>query len=312
MAHPHPRGDTERGTARDATAADGTAADGTAADGAPEGDTAAHGTAAHGTVTGDPAADGTAADGTAAHGTVTRDPAADGTAADDTAAHGTVTGDPAADGTAADDTARRRTAAYATARDRAIGACPAAETAPYRSIDPPLWAAPQADPRTLQLQVQAEGLINFTHDRSWNRPRIGPSRSTETDRTCSHCAFESTRSPVSPASSMTWNGNTRVTLLVMGTTVTTPRPKRAAVALARSLLTTIAGRRLSASLPRAGSRSISRTSPRRICEPVAHCALPRGSLPRGPPALPRCGVVPLQIGVPKEADGMPEGRRAGP
>ena len=44
-------------------------------------------------------------------------------------------------------------------------------------------------------------------------------------------------------------------LLVTGTMVTTPRPRRAAVALARSLLTTTAGRCLVASLPRTGSTS---------------------------------------------------------
>ena len=46
---------------------------------------------------------------------------------------------------------------------------------------------------------------------------------------------------------LVWNGKTREMLLVSGTTVTTPRPNLAAVALARSLLTMIAGRRLSAS-----------------------------------------------------------------
>ena len=54
-------------------------------------------------------------------------------------------------------------------------------------------------------------------------PMTGPRRSTLTDRTCSACAFESTRKPVASAGSRVWNGKTRVTLLVTGTTVTTPR-----------------------------------------------------------------------------------------
>src|SRR5580658_5922010 len=56
----------------------------------------------------------------------------------------------------------------------------------------------------------------------------------------------------------------RAMFVVTGTTVTTPRPKRAAVTLAPSLLTTTAGRRLLASAPRTGSRSTRRISPRRI------------------------------------------------
>src|ERR1035441_9195409 len=51
---------------------------------------------------------------------------------------------------------------------------------------------------------------------------------------------------------------------VTGTTVTTPRPSRVAVALAASLLTTTAGRVLLASDPRAGSRVTGAVSPRRI------------------------------------------------
>jgi len=77
--------------------------------------------------------------------------------------------------------------------------------------------------------------------------------------------LKSARSRVSPAGRRTWNGNTTVTLLVTGTTVSTPRASRAAVALARSLLTVTAGRRLSVSLPRVGARSVSRISPRRSC-----------------------------------------------
>src|SRR2546428_4837124 len=51
---------------------------------------------------------------------------------------------------------------------------------------------------------------------------------------------------------------------VIGSTVITPRPRRAATALAPSLLTMTAGRRLLASEPRPGSKSTTRISPRRI------------------------------------------------
>ena len=94
-------------------------------------------------------------------------------------------------------------------------------------------------------------------------------RSTATDRTCSAWALESTFKPVSAAGSKAWNGCIRIVLLVTGTTVTTPRPSLEAAALARSLLTTIAGRRLFASLPRVGSRSTSRTSPAALVSPSA-------------------------------------------
>lgn len=67
----------------------------------------------------------------------------------------------------------------------------------------------------------------------------------------------------------------RSVLLVTGTTVTTQRPSRAAIEFARSLLTISAGRRLLASLPRAGSRSASRISPRSIGDPVGRGHTPR-------------------------------------
>ena len=51
---------------------------------------------------------------------------------------------------------------------------------------------------------------------------------------------------------------------VTGTTVTTPRPRRVAVMFAPSLLTMIAGRRLFASEPIAGSKSTLWISPRSI------------------------------------------------
>src|SRR6266571_3561694 len=48
---------------------------------------------------------------------------------------------------------------------------------------------------------------------------------------------------------------------VRGTTVITPRPRRAAAMLAPSLLTITAGRRLEASAPLTGSKSTKRISP---------------------------------------------------
>src|SRR6478609_3660366 len=101
----------------------------------------------------------------------------------------------------------------------------------------------------------------------------------------------------------TWNGNTRSTLLVMGTTVTTPRPNCAATVLAWSLLTMTAGRRLSASPGRAGARSVSRTSPRRIGEPVGTGRLPVGGVTRGHPLVPGSRIGVLERGVPEPADG---------
>jgi hypothetical protein len=56
-------------------------------------------------------------------------------------------------------------------------------------------------------------------------------------------------------------------LEVTGTTVITPRPSRAAVLLAASLLTTTGGRVLLAADPRAGSRSTVTISPRRTQVP---------------------------------------------
>src|SRR3954464_13554324 len=93
-------------------------------------------------------------------------------------------------------------------------------------------------------------------------------------------------------------------LLVTGMTVTTPRCRRAAVALAWSLLTMIAGRRLAASFPSTGSRSTSRTSPRSIVQPVAHGDFPRLALAGRLPLLPRRGVVLAQIGVAQQTHGV--------
>src|SRR4051794_2758240 len=134
-------------------------------------------------------------------------------------------------------------------------------------------------------------------------------RSTATERSCSACAFESVRRPVRPAGRSVWKGKTRATLLVTGTIVTTPRPRRAATALARSLLTSTAGRRLFASLPRTGSRSTSRISPRRIGHAVRGCRLPRRLLTGGLPLLPRSGVVMLEIGLPQQPQCVLDDRR---
>src|SRR5690606_32486188 len=87
-------------------------------------------------------------------------------------------------------------------------------------------------------------------------------RETDTDRTCSVCAFESRGRPVAAAGSNTWNGYTRVMLLVTGTTVTTPAA-RAAAAFAALLLTITAGRTFAASDPVAGSNDTSTMAPRR-------------------------------------------------
>src|SRR5579884_1753610 len=86
-------------------------------------------------------------------------------------------------------------------------------------------------------------------------------------------------------------------LLVTGTTVITPRPSRAAVALARSLLTITAGRRLLASLPRTGSKSTCQISPRRIPEPVVRGVLPNLVLAGCRPLRPSFVVVIFQSGV---------------
>src|SRR4051812_14053757 len=103
----------------------------------------------------------------------------------------------------------------------------------------------------------------------------------------------------------------RAVLLVTGTTVTTPRPSRVAVELAWSLLTMIAGRRLFASLPRDGSRSMIRISPRRIGDPVADRVVPQLVLACGFPLLPRCGVVALEVRMTEQAHGVMQGRGAG-
>ena len=87
-------------------------------------------------------------------------------------------------------------------------------------------------------------------------------RVTDTDRSCSVCAFESRARPVVVAGSKTWNGYTRVMLLVTGTTVTTP-VARAAAAFAVLLLTITAGRTFAASDPVAGSNDTSTMAPRR-------------------------------------------------
>src|ERR1700757_1360035 len=86
-------------------------------------------------------------------------------------------------------------------------------------------------------------------------------------------------------------------LLVTGTTVTIPRPRRVAAALARSLLTMTAGRCVLASLPRAGSRSTCHTSPRSIDDAVPGRGFPVLALLISRPLRPRFGVILLKVGV---------------
>src|ERR1017187_9417752 len=76
----------------------------------------------------------------------------------------------------------------------------------------------------------------------------------------------------------------RAVLEVTGTTVTTPRPRRVAVALAASLLTTTAGRVLVASDPRAGSRLIVTISPRRTQFPRPSAAAESQALASSEPS----------------------------
>src|SRR5664279_2054229 len=122
--------------------------------------------------------------------------------------------------------------------------------------------------------------------------------------------MESTLSPTASDGSNTWNGSTRLTLLVTGTTVTTPRPSRAAVAFALSLLTITAGRRLLDSLPRTGSRSTSRISPRRIGQSVRGHVLP-GSLVTGRrPLFPGARVVDVELHPTQQEHRLVQGRRA--
>src|ERR1700682_265170 len=92
------------------------------------------------------------------------------------------------------------------------------------------------------------------------------------------------------------------TLLVTGTTVTTPRPSRVAVALARSLLTTTAGRALFASLPRPAPTTTCHISPRSITEPITGDVLPRIHFACIRPFRPGIAVVVLQRGVSQHAN----------
>ena len=56
------------------------------------------------------------------------------------------------------------------------------------------------------------------------RPRRARNRHGDTARTCSACALLSIARPVSDVGNSAWNGNTRATFEVSGTTVTVPRP----------------------------------------------------------------------------------------
>ena len=132
----------------------------------------------------------------------------------------------------------------------------------------------------------------------------GPIRSNDTERTCSAYAFDSTLNPAVPAAKRTWKAKTHEALLLIRTIVTTPPPSRSAAALAPSLLTSTASRRLSASLPRAGSRSRStrRTSPRRTEVPVAGGCIPRRTVGRRFPLLPGGRMVIAEIGAAQQGD----------
>ena len=102
--------------------------------------------------------------------------------------------------------------------------------------------------------MEAEDLVELEHQVGRADPSLAPIRSVDTDLICSACALESRRRPVPPAGKKTRNGNTRSTFEVIGTTVTTPRPSRAAAA--PSLETSTAGRRgkVSTGAPRDGRR----------------------------------------------------------
>ena len=142
-------------------------------------------------------------------------------------------------------------------------------------------------------------------------PTRPPTRSTATERTCSACALESRGNPESEASRNTWNGYIRVTFDVTGTTVMTPRLRRDAVMFAPSLLTITAGRRLLASEPRTGSKSICRISPRstsataRYRHPRPIPKLPPHRRNPTPPMLPR---MPGQAPLPAAAEPLAEQR----
>ena len=84
--------------------------------------------------------------------------------------------------------------------------------------------------------MDLECLVQATHEREGHQPQSIANAADVERSTCSACAFESRERPVSRSWSNTWNGYTRATLVVNGTTVMTPRPKRVAVALATSLL----------------------------------------------------------------------------
>jgi hypothetical protein len=92
---------------------------------------------------------------------------------------------------------------------------------------------------------------------------------------------------------------------VTGTMVITPRPKRAAVELAPSLLTMTAGRRLFASAPLTGSKSTRRISDRCISrETVADNRFPRFFL-AGQFPLDECLLVGgTELGPPQKAHGL--------
>jgi len=122
-----------------------------------------------------------------------------------------------------------------------------------------------------------------------------------------HILVKGRSSPDDPALVQYWADRRRKgpplpTLLVTGTMVMTPRPCRAALALALSLLTITAGRRWLASLPRTGSRSVRRISPRSMKESVGCGDIPRRSVPRGFPLVPGCRIRLFEFRVALQPD----------
>src|SRR5215471_1906994 len=104
----------------------------------------------------------------------------------------------------------------------------------------------------------------------------------------------------------------RPVLEVTGTTVITPRPRRVAVALAASLLTTTAGRILFASDPRLGSRLTWTISPRRtsVSKTVACGGFPCFGV-TGAPGGPCLLVRAFKLAGPQQPHGLVDDRGPG-
>ncbi|AAK44696.1 Putative uncharacterized protein [Mycobacterium tuberculosis variant bovis] len=122
----------------------------------------------------------------------------------------------------------------------------------------------------LQRQMESERIVEFDQLGRGDvaQRRIQPAGPAPSNRRPGHRSLPAT----------TPGMGTFSVLLVTGTTGTTPRSRRIAAALALSLLTITAGRRIFAALPRAGSRSTCQISPRSIyavrCKPPTATAGP--------------------------------------